>query len=109
MYEVKIDSTVRDNKSVFLYKDSRLVAKKCGDVDIISTIRDLIRENGLSTKDIQKVSSNLGPGKSFTGLKVGAVIANVINWALGRKKIGELEYPIYGREPNITPPKKFKV
>ena len=44
---------------------------------------------------------NKGPG-SFTGIKIGVTIANVLNWALGKKKISELVVPDYGREPNIT-------
>ena len=59
----------------------------------------------LKAKDITEYESNPGPG-SFTGLKIGTTIANVFNWALGKKKINELALPEYGREPNITPRKK---
>lgn len=108
MYKIYIDSADKKEKLVQLLKDDKVVSEKRGDIDIVGAIRDLLKENKLNVKDIDEFSSNLGPG-SFTGLKMGVTVANVLNWALGRKKITELDLPNYGREPNITPPKKFSL
>ena len=78
-----------------------MVAEKKGDIDIVSAIKGLLEENNLPIENVDEFTSNLGPG-SFTGLKIGATIANVLNWALGKKNIKELDIPEYGRDPNIT-------
>lgn len=102
MYKILIDSTERYEKSVKLVKNSgEIVAEKKGDIDLVSVIAELLKTNGLNPKDIEMFEVNPGPG-SFTGLKIGTTIANVLNWALGKKKSNELTYPNYGREPNIT-------
>ena len=67
----------------------------------IKLIAEIIQILGLKKEEITEVASNLGPG-SFTGLKIGVTIANVFNWALGNKKIEEMDIPEYGRDPNIT-------
>lgn len=105
MYKIFIDATERYNKIVKLIKvvkdKERVVASKEGDLDIVSTISQLLKDKKLESKDIGIVESNPGPG-SFTGLKISSTISNVLNWALKRKKSNELGYPNYGREPNIT-------
>jgi len=105
MYKIKIDASKRREKEVRLVKiedDAEvIVAEKKGDIDIVVTIKDLLDENNVPIENIDEFVSNLGPG-SFTGLKIGATIANVLNWALGRKTIQELDVPEYGRDPNIT-------
>jgi tRNA A37 threonylcarbamoyltransferase TsaD len=102
MYKILIDSTERYEKSVKLVKSGDVVvAEKKGDIDIISTIAQILKNNELNPKDIELYEVSPGPG-SFTGLKIGTTVANVLNWALGKKKSNELTYPNYGREPNIT-------
>ena len=105
MYKILIDSTKRREKAVVITKTSngeeKTISKKEGDLDIVSTIRDSLEESGVKKEEITEVASNLGPG-SFTGLKIGVTIANVFNWALGNKKIEEMDIPEYGRDPNIT-------
>jgi tRNA A37 threonylcarbamoyladenosine modification protein TsaB len=108
MYKIKIDSTERKNKSVELHGSEKLVAKKTGDIDIVSSIRELLEENKLNIEDIGLFEPSLGPG-SYTGLRVGVTVSNVLNWALGRKTLKELDLPEYGAEPNIAPPKEFKL
>lgn len=109
MFKIYIDSTERYSKSVSLYKviesDESLVAKKEGDIDVTSSIKELLEENNVKVSDLMEVIPNLGPG-SFTGLKIGVAIANILEWALGRKTIDQLYMPNYGKDPNITP-KKF--
>jgi tRNA A37 threonylcarbamoyladenosine modification protein TsaB len=102
MYKILIDSTDRYKKSVKLIKnDTETIEEEEGDLDIVSTIEKILLENKMHPKDIIFFDVNPGPG-SFTGLKIGTTIANVLNWALGLKKSNELTYPNYGRETNIT-------
>ena len=44
---------------------------------LISTIRDLLRNNNLYIKDIDIIGVNIGPG-SFTGIRAGITIARVL-------------------------------
>jgi len=109
MYKMYIDSTTRFEKEVVLKKvensEEVEMGRKFGDIDMVVSIKELLEENNLSVSDIDEVTPNLGPG-SFTGLKMGVTIANIINWANGKKTIKELYLPNYGSEPNITK-KKF--
>lgn len=102
MYGVYIDSTERYEKLVRLTKNGEVIAEKLGDIDIISAIQDLLKQNNLKISDVQKFETNPGPG-SFTGIKVGITIANILNWALGKDYF---QKPKYGREPNISKRKK---
>jgi tRNA A37 threonylcarbamoyladenosine modification protein TsaB len=49
-------------------------------------IDKILKRNHLKFKDLDEVDSYLGPG-SFTGLKVGATVANILNWQLGKEKV----------------------
>ena len=104
MKKVLIDTTKRYEKSVELVVDGNTVIREFGDIDIVGSIQKILDKNNLPIDNIDEITANPGPG-SFTGIKVGVTIANVLNWALGKKKVGELQVPEYGREPIITPPK----
>ncbi|MFH1648541.1 MAG: hypothetical protein ABIA11_02325 [Patescibacteria group bacterium] len=99
-YKILINTAVRDKKEVKLMEGEREVGKKFGDIDTVSSIRELLNKNNLKPSDISEYVPNLGPG-SFTGLKVGVTISNVLNWMFGKKKLNELDVPEYGSEPNI--------
>ncbi len=105
MYIIYIDTTDRYKKSVRLLKNGQVVDVATGDIDVVFTIEALLKKHGLVVQDIDRIEFNRGPG-SFTGLKIAAAIANTFNWALGRRRIGELVYPEYGSEPNISVSKK---
>ncbi|RJR26965.1 hypothetical protein C4561_04285 [candidate division WWE3 bacterium] len=110
MYKILIDSRERKTKIVALLRvsDDREVTMDSltGDIDIVASIGKLLEKNKLKPENVSEVYSNPGPG-SFTGLKLGATIANVFNWAVKDIPISELKYPEYGGEPNIQiPPKK---
>lgn len=49
---------------------------------VLPTIQNMLKEHGLKIQDIEKVEANPGPG-SFTGVRVGAAIANSIVFGLG--------------------------
>ncbi len=105
MYKIWIDASKRREKAVLITKNTKngeeIIAKKEGDFDLVSTLRDTLEENGIKLSEIIEIASHRGPG-SFTGLKIGVTIANIFNWALGLKKIDQMDNPEYGRDPNIT-------
>ncbi len=99
MYKIFIDSSDRYEKKVSLFFNDSLVSEKTGDLDIVIAIKELINEQKIDINDIE-FDYNQGPG-SFTGLKIGSTVSNVMNWALKKKILKELKYPKYGSEPNI--------
>lgn len=105
IYKIYIDTSVRDEKSMRLVEGENTIAEKKGDIDVVSAISDVLRKKHLKVSDISKFIPNLGPG-SFTGLKMGVTVSNVLNWFNGKKDLKELDYPDYGGEPNISTPKK---
>ncbi len=100
MYKIYIDTTERFNKSVVLKEDGVEVDKLQGDIDIADSIQKILAKNDLQIEDIEEFIPNPGPG-SFTGIKIGITMANVLNWVLGKKKMEELAKPRYGKLPNI--------
>jgi tRNA A37 threonylcarbamoyladenosine modification protein TsaB len=104
MYKLFIDTTSRENRKVTLYKDTEIVQELVGELDIVIAIKSILDKNNLTLKDIQEFSANPGPG-SFTGIKIGITISNILNWALNKKNISQLQKPEYGSEPNVTRPK----
>jgi tRNA threonylcarbamoyladenosine biosynthesis protein TsaB len=92
---------------------------------LIGYLRERLDENNRTWKDIDGVAAYQGPG-SFTGLRIGLTVLNTVadtsgipivgetgddwlNKALKRLVLGDndgLVMPLYGREPNITKPRK---
>lgn len=91
---------------------------------IHSTIKNLLDQENINWKDIKAIVYYEGPG-SFTGLRIGASVANALSYANnalvvssggddwiknGLQKISEgkseVALPKYGSEPHITKPKK---
>ena len=101
---IYIDSSKTKENEVTLFKieggKKVTVAKKSDEISIIKAIKELLAESKLTIRDIDTFEANPGPG-SFTGIKVGLTIANVLNWGLGRPKNSWLQKPEYGGEPNI--------
>ncbi|HLD51633.1 hypothetical protein A3K34_03875 [candidate division WWE3 bacterium RIFOXYC1_FULL_40_10] len=104
MYKIYINTTNRKDKSVRLEKDGKLVDEISGEIDVSSEIGNMLEKYQIRPGEVEEIIPKQGPG-SFTGLKAGFTLANVYNWAVGHKTAEELDYPDYGGDPNITPPK----
>ena len=104
MYKVYLDTSDRYKKSARLLKDGEVIDEVAGEADPVVMIRELLQRAKLAPADILEFEANPGPG-SFTGLKIGVTVVSVLNWALGRKTIKQLQMPEYGAEPNIHPTK----
>ncbi|MCR5700284.1 MAG: hypothetical protein K6G49_02545 [Candidatus Saccharibacteria bacterium] len=78
---------------------------------LLAFIRDKLQENHQTWTDITEITFMSGPG-SFTGLRIGATVVNTLAHELniplydhhGNKH--PLIIPEYGREANISQPKK---
>jgi tRNA A37 threonylcarbamoyladenosine modification protein TsaB len=99
MYKIHIDSVDRYKKTVTLSKDGKKIAQKSGEIDLVGAIKGLLEEHSINIKEVE-FEANPGPG-SFTGIKIGVTVANVLNWVSGRKNIENLQKPRYGAAPNI--------
>ena len=107
--KIYIDSSQRDMKKVSLLECVGDTEKKLdlveGSIDVVGAIKDLLKRNNFDLKDISEFVPMLGPG-SFTGLKVGVTVANVFNWLTAKKNLNDMYYPEYGKDPNISEPKR---
>lgn len=92
-----------DNKKITIKIDSKTKALKSDSGFIraeicLPLINELMTENRISLLDLKELRINTGPG-SFTGLRVGASIANALGFLLkipiNGKKIGEGVFPVY--------------
>ncbi len=79
--------------------------------DLLKYIHEKLIENDADWQDLTELHYFVGPG-SFTGLRIGATVINALGDQLKipiynqRGEKLELAMPEYGREANITPPKK---
>ncbi len=76
------------------------IAQKTGDIDVAATIKELLLENTIKPEELEKTVTYEGSG-SFTGIKIGSTIANILNWALGITEAKDQSPPDYGKEPNV--------
>lgn len=61
---------------------------------VLPLIEEIFQEHGITFKDITDVEVALGPG-SFTGLRVGATVANALGFLLG--------IPVNGKNTLVIP------
>ena len=110
MYKILLDTTERYQNKVVLVKCSKDEEKTVdeieGDIDVVASIDDILKKNKVDISEIDEFVPNVGPG-SFTGIKTGVTVANVLNWALGKRKGEEPFKPDYGADPNIDKSNKF--
>jgi tRNA threonylcarbamoyladenosine biosynthesis protein TsaB len=65
---------------------------------IVNLIENVLKKAGIKASDIDEIKVEEGPG-SYTGLKVGASVANALSFALNKKingnEIGKIIEPKY--------------
>ena len=62
--------------------DKLIVKNKWSSQILLPSIIKLLKRNRLEAADISKININKGPG-SYTGLRVGISVANILGWLLG--------------------------
>lgn len=101
MYKIYLDTSQRYLNKVTLFRDGDKLDYKEGDIDVVSTMEQLLAEYNLKPEEVS-IDYFAGPGESFTGLKIGSAIANMFNYATGKITPDQVKLPDYGREPNIS-------
>jgi tRNA threonylcarbamoyladenosine biosynthesis protein TsaB len=81
-----INTSDRKKIEVALKKDGELVAQKFAENDfgsqvLLNLIAEILKENNLEFADLSGIDVEKGPG-SYTGLKVGASVANALGFSL---------------------------
>jgi tRNA threonylcarbamoyladenosine biosynthesis protein TsaB len=81
-----IDTTDRERISVSLRQGKKTIAiltdnNKFGSQVLLPTIIKLLKKQKIDFKDLAGIEVNRGPG-SFTGIKVGAAVANALGYSL---------------------------
>ncbi len=96
-----INTSDRKKIEVALKKDGEVTDKKSAENDfgsqvLLNLITDILKENNLDFEDLKSLEIEKGPG-SYTGLKVGASVANALAFSLsipvnGKKMEVDLVY-----------------
>jgi len=63
---------------------------------LISTIKDILKRNGLTPKDLNAVGTNIGPG-SFTGIRACTTVARIMAQQLNIPAVGISSLEILAR------------
>lgn len=74
----KIEVALKKDKKVF---DSRFAENEFGSQVLLSLITEILEDNKLEFSDLSGIEVEKGPG-SYTGLKVGASVANALGFSL---------------------------
>lgn len=105
--------TCLDKMYVVLKKDNVVLSSKIVENQdnkyhsafLISTIRDVLKDNNVEPKDINLLAVNIGPG-SFTGIRACVTVARVMAQELNCKVVGisslEILSGAYNRENTLV-------
>lgn len=96
--------TCLDKMYVVLAKDDEILCSKIIETTkehyhsafLISTIKDILKENALKPQDVDVIATNIGPG-SFTGIRACTTVARVFAQASGAKVVGISSLEILSR------------
>jgi len=81
-----INTSDRKKIEVAIKKDGEVLETKSAENDfgsqvLLNLITQILKENNLEFKDLKGIEVEKGPG-SYTGLKVGASVANALGFSL---------------------------
>ena len=100
------ETILKLNDTEYRYNFDHDLAEK-----LLGFIHEKLQDNGKDFKDIKSITFMSGPG-SFTGLRIGAAIVNTLASELDIPLFNhkgeniKIILPDYGRNANITAPKK---
>lgn len=93
--KIKVELKI-NNQSFLLRSDGTALKSQI----VLIMIDKLLKKHGLQAADLTHIEVNLGPG-SFTGVRVGASVANALGFSLkipvNGKKVGDLAEPLYNK------------
>lgn len=101
-YKLYLDTSDQKKIIVQLFLDGILLAEKINirhfsSQILLSAIEAICLENKITPTDIKAIEVNRGPG-SYTGLKIGAAVANAFAWFLkipANGKYGKTVEPVF--------------
>jgi tRNA threonylcarbamoyladenosine biosynthesis protein TsaB len=92
--------STKDQKEVIvaLKKDGEVVRElrdfnEWGSQVLLGLIQKILQDHGITEKDLTAIEVDPGPG-SFTGLRVGAAVAQAMGFALGIPVNGNINQPV---------------
>lgn len=98
---MKLSIDTSDNKKTVVCLDDfcqEYVSENYRSQNLLIHIDELLKKQKKVLSDVSQIEVNLGPG-SFTGLRIGAAVANTLGWVLkvpvNGKKIGQIVTPEY--------------
>ncbi len=83
----KMYLVLRTNEEILASEVVENTESKYHSAFLISTIKNILRKNGLAPKDLDAIGINIGPG-SFTGIRACTTVARVMAQQLEIKAIG---------------------
>ncbi len=108
---ILVISTSSPTASVALFRDGKAighgfeVAPRAASGAAIRVLRRLLSENGVEVKDVDLFVADVGPG-SFTGVKVGVMLAKTLAFALGKKAAGISAFDLISSGAAAIPARK---
>lgn len=91
---LEIDTSKQNKVEVRLRVGKKKIMGSGGNRELLQVIENILRQSGEGWEKIEKINFKTGPG-SFTGLKVGAAVANSLAWSL--------KIPVNGGKPPVLP------
>jgi tRNA A37 threonylcarbamoyladenosine modification protein TsaB len=90
MVKLFLDTHVSKKAKVIIYQNSKILAQ-VQEKEPLKAVTKALQKADLKLENLDKIEAHPGPG-SFTGLRVGAAVVNVLNFALGRKESVQPRY-----------------
>jgi tRNA threonylcarbamoyladenosine biosynthesis protein TsaB len=91
--QVRVGLLIHDKEDILIHQNEKWKSQA-----VLPLIKEILKKHTVRLKDLTAIEVDPGPG-SFTGLRVGATIANALGtWLkipINNKKVGEIVEPVY--------------
>ncbi len=91
---LEIDTSRQNQVEARLKIGKKKLAERGGNSELLQVIERLIKKSRRDWEEVERINFKTGPG-SYTGLKVGAAVANSLAWSLGIR--------VNGYKPPVLP------